>query len=144
MKHKFFLLLPMITLFANLAGCAAQPVKTPEQALTERVNKYWTAVKLRDIATLYPLEADSVDGSLTAADAKKKYNSKTAVLGYKIRNITIDGENALVALDTENLLPQFHKPFTHIIMDRWVLIDGEWYHKLAPPFWLQQRSGGGK
>ncbi len=112
-----------------LGGCAVQPAKTPEQALAERARTYWDAAKVRDLSTLYRLEADALEGKLTPDAFSQRMSSPSQLISYEFKQIQIHGKEAEIEVATKFAIPKLHQPFTDTTKDHWILIDGQWYHQ---------------
>ena len=128
MKSKFLRSPVLGMLVLCLGGCAGNPAKTPEQALSERAHAYWEAGKLRDFATVYRLESDALDGKLRPDQAQPP---QSRLLSYEFKHIQIHDKEAEIEVAEKFSLPQLHQPFTSFTVDHWILIDGQWYHQTS-------------
>ena len=132
MKTRLLLLAILGVLALWLGGCAVQPAKTPEQSLAERARTYWDAAKVHDLATLYRLEADALEGKLKPDDMPQRMSSGSQMISYEFKQIQIHGKEAEIEVTAKFALPQLHQPFTNTTKDHWILIDGQWYHRNPP------------
>lgn len=101
------------------------------ESLEERVQRYWTARSANDLQTVYNLESGSLPGGGLTPDQYRKLG------GLPIRNVEIletrvDGVQAeikikgQVAVGSMGWMPQ-------TLRQKWVLINGEWYHQTPKP-----------
>lgn len=118
-----FLVLTVTTAYSEEP---ADPALDP--ALRDRVTRYLDATKARDYATLFRMESATVEGTMTAANAPHRAVS-SELLSFEIKGMDVrDGDADVSVLGTFQL-PQMKLPFTQMMTSRWVLIDGEWYHR---------------
>lgn len=121
--------LPAVLLgWISLAGCTKKP--TDVEALMQRANAYWDAATVFDLATMYDMEVQALDGSYMAADAVQVLASPTRVATYKLANPKIDGDTATIDLDLQLKISDSPAPGWSLPPrpDFWTKIDGVWYH----------------
>lgn len=125
-------------LLAAFAACYAQEKQYTEQSekkslikvetLADRVNTFWEARKAGDLLTLYELEAVSVTGQVTL----RQYVNNSGELVYKdYRIIEIKIESADTAhtlIEVEVVVPGLGKSIKSQLEDKWVNLEGQWYH----------------
>ncbi|QIK38611.1 hypothetical protein GWK36_12160 [Caldichromatium japonicum] len=130
MFHKPFLIitfLSVILLFTQ--GCADSPTEARAR-LEQRVNAYFTALKINDLATAYRMQSGARDGSLTA-DLFHRLMTQSGgrLINYKIEDIQIEGESATIKAELTYQYPQLHQPYIRSRSSQWIMLDGDWYHK---------------
>lgn len=130
-KLGFFMLAGVI-----LSGCATLSPEQSEAALRQRVDAYWQARQINDAPTIYRMEAGSLDGSLAPGGVA---SSVFSLRNVQIGQVTHDHEAgeagveivAEVMMATPGFMGRWLK---QKIVDRWVRIDGQWYHRTVRPF----------
>jgi hypothetical protein len=96
--------------------------------LGERVAAFWKARKEGDLLTLYELEAVNVADQVSLRQYINN-SGKLAYKDYKIIEIKSDSANAGHALiEVEVLVPGLGKSIRSQFEDKWVNIEGQWYH----------------
>lgn len=118
-----------------------ETAKPPEVALQERAQAYWEAKRTGDLATAYRMEmpeegSDRPNLSLAAYAAQGKRSERAQLVGVKIKEVKVEGDEGLVTMDYAQAIYFFGK--AHVMegstVDRWQRVDGQWYHVLpAPP-----------
>ncbi len=126
MTAWFILALFVLPVSTAYSGEPTDVARDP--ALKDRVTRYWDATKARDYATLYRMESATVEGTMTAANAPHR-TVLSELLSYEIKGMDVRDSDADVNVLGTFKLPQMKLPFTQTITSRWVLIDGEWYHR---------------
>lgn len=122
----FILALFVLPVSTAYSGEAAEAALDP--ALKDRVTRYLDATKARDYATLFRMESGMVEGTMTAANAPHR-TVRSDLLSFEIKEMDVRDSDADVKVLGTFQLPQMKLPFTQTITSRWVLIDGEWYHR---------------
>lgn len=108
-----------------LAGWSA----LADEALEQRVRRYWDARQISDILTYYHLESAALPGGGLTPD-KYRLAVGLPVRDVKIQNIKVEGDKAEVQLEGKvevgalGWVPQ-------TLTDVWILVNGEWYHRTA-------------
>lgn len=112
----------------SVAGCTQKPSDT--EALMQRANTYWEAATVFDLATMYDMEIQALDGSYIAADAVQVLASPTRVDQFKLANPKIDGDTATIDLDLSLRIADSPAPGWSLPPrpDYWTKVDGVWYH----------------
>jgi hypothetical protein len=49
-------------------------------------------------------------------------------MSYKIKDVRIEGEKAIIDIEFSLLLPVTTKPVRQILSDEWLYRDGRWWH----------------
>jgi hypothetical protein len=121
----------VLALLPAVNVCAEENPEQAKAALTERVNKYWTARESRDVRTVYEMESASLPGGWL-----KPENAATVtglpVRKVKLEEVTIDGEHAKVRMSGYVQVGQLGW-IQQSLEDAWILIDGQWYHETRRP-----------
>ncbi len=102
--------------------------KGPKNSLKGLVTKYWNSKLTGDMVTCYQLEEPNF---------RKKVPISAYVRGgnliYKsvqVKNIAINGNNATAEVEIEYLIPALGSlSFKNQLKDKWLKIDGNWYHR---------------
>lgn len=131
----FFLLLVLVVMLL-LGGCAAVSVQVPdEQRLLERARAYWAAREAGDAIAAYGYESASVTGEQSLQAYVRRQGllvRKAEVVGA---NLGDDGR-ATVRVVVEYVIPVagFGSQIQRAEFDdRWVVLDGRWFHEWRPP-----------
>lgn len=130
----FFLITTALTLPLFSASSADNNVSR-EQHLTDyltlrtRVEELYSARKNNDSEALYRMMSKRFRELHSSEEVIRYIGITIGLLTYHIEAISIDGSNGLVFL-SENLLPAaIPSPRLALnIRQRWVKIDGKWYH----------------
>lgn len=123
----------VLIVLANLCACASIQGKKSEDRLIERVRMYWDARKKGDYATQYKLDWISLSKDLTPEEYAGR-PQVAEILDYKIKDVKIDEEKneAMVRLQAKakmKLTGFSSKALEKQIIDWWVFVDNDWYHK---------------
>lgn len=104
--------------------------KANEEALLKRAGVYWESWRINDRQTAYKMETATVDGRLTPDEFKSPIGPRMRLMGYKLRDVKIQGDTAWMVVDLELTLPDLAgKGFGAPPMpEQWTLIKGEWFH----------------
>lgn len=118
-----------------LGACAATGggAGASEAALLERATAYWAATRANRQVDAWAYEQISLDPRWTIEAYLKRggivFNS---VRVLKVRSI--EGDRAVVDVEQNWNVPQLRlKNQQAVLQDRWVLIDGKWYHAEKRP-----------
>lgn len=126
-KIAWFLVISLLT------GCATLWMDQ-EQRLRQRVTGFWEALKAGDLVAMYDYEELSRNPK---ASLQKYVQSKGGIhyQGYQIQSVQFLTPNeAEVTLAVEYIVPPvIQKPVKSQIRDKWVKIDGTWYHAMPNP-----------
>ncbi len=118
---------------ALLSGCASvqtAPEEKPRASLSERVQAYWAAVRIGDDVAAYPYEEVSTYPDMTLPTYLKGRGG-VVYREINVQSTTLKGENEAEALiDMAYVVPVagIHEPIRGQLKDRWIKIDGNWYH----------------
>ncbi|MDX1605503.1 MAG: hypothetical protein R3202_04870 [Candidatus Competibacterales bacterium] len=126
----FKFLLP--TLWALLLGIFGVVQAQPVDGLQNRVQAFWEARVAGDPITAFQYEEVSVNDTVTLqqyARSKGNIRYRTAEV-LDIHLLTPDEARAEVAI--EGVIPGLPDLYKGIVKDRWVKIDGTWYHAPKP------------
>jgi len=93
----------------------------------ERANAYWKAGEIRDLATVYAIEAGSLTGALSPEIVRRSLE-RSRLLGYELGAIQIDGNHALIEVQTEYSVQGLRSVVPMTRRDHWVFTEGDWYH----------------
>lgn len=123
-----------VGLLLLLAGCAnmgAAPSAGEAQDLEPRVRAYWAARESGDDKTVYGMESAARPGGwLTPALASDR-GAGLSVSNVEIGVPVVHDDTAEVPVKADLRLAAFPKPVPSAIRDKWVRIDGVWYHLTA-------------
>ncbi|RLB89725.1 MAG: hypothetical protein DRH50_13330 [Deltaproteobacteria bacterium] len=127
--HKAAMILCLVVFPAVLSSCAGLQTKSPEDRLLPRAREFWAARVAGDSITCYKFEEVSKTGKQPASVYVRKHGG----LIYKSAEVTgtdINGEDATVKVKLSYIIPALgsRNTFNTEAVDRWRLIDGEWYH----------------
>jgi hypothetical protein len=127
--HKAAITVCLIVFLAVLSSCAGLQIKSPEERLLPRAEEFWAARVAGDLITCYKFEEVSKMGKQPVSVYVRKHGG----LVYKSAEITgtdIDGEEATVKVKLSYIIPALgsSNAFNMETVDRWILIDNEWYH----------------
>jgi hypothetical protein len=111
-----------------LSSCAGLKTKSPEEKLLTRAEAFWTARVAGDLITCYKFE----DVSKTGEQPASAYVRHGGLI-YKsaeVKEVNIEGEEAKVTVKLSYIVPGLgsREPFSMDAVDKWRLIEGEWYH----------------
>ncbi len=117
----------IMAILAASAGCGGN--KPTQEQLLKRAEAYWEAWHINDLHTVYEMEAAAVEGRMRP-DQLQRPSGRIRLVGYKFRDVKIEGDNAYIIVDREITIPEFEGksvggPST---IDRWTFINGDWYH----------------
>ena len=127
--HKAAMILCLVVFPAVLSSCAGLQTKSPEDRLLPRAREFWAARVAGDSITCYKFEEVSKTGKQPASVYVRRHGG----LIYKSAEVTgtdINGEDATVKVKLSYIIPALgsRSAFNMEAIDRWKLIDGEWYH----------------
>lgn len=108
-------------------------------ALERRVQEYWQAYQMNDLAAQYQLESGSLPGGgLSASDYAKRSKKNRAIVRYlnvRISDMEVKGAEAEVNLLADMRFERWGVvEENQRLQQKWVMIDGQWY---------QATKGGG-
>ena len=97
--------------------------------LNSRIGLYWEAVRLNNIYDRYHMETPVQLGQVDPSDYKIKRDFNTRVISYKIHDVKIDGDQAVVDVDQEIAFPDSGtSTFAMKSKDYWTFVNNNWYH----------------
>lgn len=115
-------LFALCTLCVLTSACGERPA-----SLQERVEEYWDARIKGEAEKTYRLEAPGAPDK--TAYLTKVLKSPIAFKSYTIRSIKENGDQAVAELELEYFLPGLSRPASSFMLDGWVKIKGQWYHR---------------
>ena len=96
--------------------------------LNERIQAYWEARVKGQVEQAFEFETPGV---MEKQDyLKKMMATNIAFTKYSIRSIREKADEAEVDLQVEYLLPGLSRPVSSSLLDKWVRVEGRWYHLL--------------
>jgi hypothetical protein len=111
----------------STVGLLASACKGQSASLREQADAYWKARVKGEVERAYKFEASgTVDKNTYTA---KILNSPIVFKEYAIDSIKEDGDQAVVQLRMEYLLPGLSRPASSTMLDKWVRVRGRWYHQ---------------
>jgi len=108
-----------------VSGCERQ-----ETVLREQVADYWNARVRGELERAYTLEAPGAPDKATYL--KRLFRLSVVFKTFTIHSIKEDGNQAVVELQMEYLLPGLSRPMTAGMLDEWIKVQGQWLHRLPP------------
>lgn len=112
-----------LSILGMLASCGGKPA-----SLEERVKAYWEARTKGQAEKSFELE---VPGTIDkSAYLKRILTAPVTFTSYSIQTIKENGNEAVVELQTEYLLPGLSRPVSSSMSEEWVRVKGQWYHHL--------------
>jgi len=110
---------------AAVLACSCHGKAVP---LNERIQAYWEARVKRQVERAFEFETPGV---MEKQDyLKKMMATNIAFTKYSIRSIREKADEAEVDLQVEYLLPGLSRPVSSSLLDKWVRVEGRWYHLL--------------
>ncbi|MGH8476448.1 MAG: hypothetical protein ACRER2_11870 [Methylococcales bacterium] len=123
-------------LIAGMPGATAVSAenKQTQEHLLKRAGEYWEARRINDLHTLYGLETAAAEKRMTPDQVQKAPFGRIQLVGYKFRELKIEGGNATMVVDLEITIPELEGKSVSgpSAVDRWTFIKGDWYHGPAP------------
>ncbi|MFM2006597.1 MAG: hypothetical protein RLZZ09_2252 [Pseudomonadota bacterium] len=133
MKKLMVLLGVALVLIAAVVGwlMLGENRNNPE-ALRERVNEYWQAVKINDQHTRYRMMTAYAEGKLQPDELRPQMSPQMSVLAYQVGDIRIEQDGtADVTVDVTLTLPNFGgKGFHRQSREIWTYFGDNWYRGL--------------
>ncbi|NBY21683.1 MAG: hypothetical protein EBQ73_02185 [Gammaproteobacteria bacterium] len=97
--------------------------------LVERINQYWVAKQVNDVRTIYEMESAKLDGTMTPSDANYYNSGNVYVNSFEVEDIQYQDDSAIVTINRQLTFDDLQgKEFSNRGEDRWILIEGQWYH----------------
>jgi len=129
MNRRTVLVLQLCFFWLLLLGAvhAEEQHEPSKERLLERAHSYWEAAKIRDMATVYSLEAGALVGQLKPETMRRAAES-SRLLSYELKEVEIDGEDAVIQIDGKYSLSGLKSTFSQQRDDPWIFIKGDWYH----------------
>ncbi|MGE0824450.1 MAG: hypothetical protein AB7P18_20330 [Candidatus Binatia bacterium] len=123
-----YLRVVLVAFALTILGVVASSCETKTVNLEERVKAYWEARTKGQAELAFEFEAP---GSIDKPTYLKKIlTAPVAFTSCTIQSIKENGNEAEVVLRAEYLLPGLSRPVSSSMMERWVRINGQWYHDL--------------
>ena len=110
----------------NLMCMVASSCDGRSVSLEDRVKEYWKLRVEVKAEQSYEFEAPGVPEK--QAYLKKIHTAPIVFLKCTIQSIKENGDEAVVALQAEYLLPGLSRPVSSSMAERWVRNRGQWYH----------------
>ncbi len=126
MERKIVYLLIFALLFINY-GCATVHEKN-EEFLRSIAEEYWKLRIEGDFNKSYKLEYKE---NLPAFEAYKNIATgilKVGIKNFKLSNLRIEKETALIDVEFNFSLPGIGKTSRDILTDKWIYENGKWWH----------------
>ena len=99
------------------------------KSLPERISQYWNAKKVNDIRTIYEMESAKLDGTMTPSQANYYNSGNVYVNSFEVEDIQYQDDSAVVTINRQLTFDDLGgKEFPSRAQDRWILIEGQWYH----------------
>lgn len=119
----------LFSLFAlGVVLVVASACREKGATLEERTQAYWEARVKGKVEQTFKFEKP---GSIEQiAYVKKLSTSPVTLTGSTIRSIKEKGDEAEVELQVQYLLPGLSRSVSSSMLDKWVKIEGQWYHLL--------------
>ena len=116
-----------------LLGCAgAQKRSDQDASLAELAEQYWTKRLLeRDYKFTYNMELEKGSLSFSEYSKRVKASEKFGVLSVKTKEVTIEGDKAIVCLTLKCRMPFLSKPYALPMNDVWLYKSNKWKHKFS-------------
>lgn len=131
MKKRLFWVAAALTMIAvALVFFWRNHVNHSEEALLQRVNEYWEAIKVNDLYTAYHLEAETASGNLLPHEVEVRREWGMQIVDFTLGDVTMYGDNAEIKVNTTMTMAEFEgRTFPGGVMtDTWVFMKGKWYH----------------
>lgn len=110
-------------------GCASNGPRAGDGAsLKERVQAYWVARETGDDKTVYAMESAARPGGWLTLIVASQRGLGLPVGKVEIGDIHVDGESAEAQISADVRVGSL-RPIRSTIVDRWVQIEGVWYHR---------------
>jgi len=129
MRKALLALSYFIFLFTVLfsTSCATIQEKN-ESTVRDVVEKYWRMRLEDNYRESYKSEHKEVLPSFDIYKDKAAAIKKITIMSYKIKDVRIEGEKAIIDIEFSLLLPVTTKPVRQILSDEWLYRDGRWWH----------------
>lgn len=104
-----------------------------QKALRQRAESYWAARQARDVKTVFEMESEARPGG------RLKLEHAMSLQGLPLRKtkvgeIKIEGDRAIIDVKADVLVGTLGWMPQTTTLDRWILLDGQWYHETAKDF----------
>ncbi len=111
-----------LTLMCMVAfSCGGKPA-----SLEERVKQYWELRIAKKLEQIYEFEAPGVPDKQTYL--RKILTAPIVFTACTVRSIQENGNEGMVELQTEYLLPGLSRPVSSSMSEKWTRRNGQWYH----------------
>lgn len=122
------LLASCVSVGVSLANQSAPTDAAPAQGLQDRVRAFWQARAVGDMITAYQYEAYKA----THKRSLQVYVRKAGQVAYRRADVIdvreLESDQALAIVEVETIIQGLPSPLTTRFNDRWIKIEGEWYH----------------
>ena len=128
--RKKMTLLLFLTLMTFLTGCATIPQKEVDQkvALQKAALEYWDLRMKDKYEDAYNMEYRQNLPPFNVYKNKAMMIKRMTVTSHSIKDVSIDGENAIVYVEFGFIMPPVSTTLKQVIHDKWLLKDGRWWH----------------
>lgn len=110
---------------ANDGQSAAQ---NPLNTLDERARAYWDARVAGDLVATYELEIDKITGRLTLSQYVRRKGHIDYISAKVLNTEIIERDQAVANVVVEARVPGLPGALTSEFKDKWVYVEGAWYH----------------
>lgn len=103
-----------------------------EERLHERANEYWEARRLNDWHTVYAMEAETANGSLSPDEVDTRPEWGKRIYSYELGKMERFDDSAEIEIKKSIILREFTQPIESgkASKDVWTFVDRDWYHGL--------------
>lgn len=124
-------------LMIGMVVAADAVTASPEQALRERVQARWDALIQRDFPTAYQFETPAYRDLYTEEDYLRGFGSTVIWEKAAVEQLAVDEEDAAsVQVQLQYTIPEYAvrglPGVTSRVTERWIQVDGEWWHVPEP------------
>lgn len=134
-RNRLFNFFGVLLVVATIGGCATVPdegfAKSSAARLQERAEVYWEARRLSDTHTWFEMESAGRPGGWMSPVMAARMGRDIRFEEISVGKVAIDGDRATVEVTAQVrylAMAQVAHPFRQVVEDRWVFLDGEWYH----------------
>ena len=132
-KKRLFCAFCIAVCVIFLLGCASAQKRSDQDAsLAELAEQYWTKRLVeKDYKFTYNLELEKKSLSFSEYCQKVKGSEKFNCFSVKTKEVTIEGDKAIVCLTLECRMPFLSKPYALPMNDVWLYKPNKWKHKFS-------------
>lgn len=117
----------------STAPATQAAVDEKQTALRQRAERYWAARQARDVKTVFEMESEARPGGRLKLEHAMSLQGLT-LRNPKIGEIKIEGDQAVLDVKADVLVGTIGWVPQTAIRDRWILLEGQWYHETAKDF----------